>query len=78
MGTLTTDAVVATVGNARVFKNGRQMAAWIGLVPRQFTTGGHARQIWAILAHDVDYDPCAGHTQPVQSQESQESQEQVA
>ncbi|MDN5939948.1 MAG: IS110 family transposase [Salinisphaera sp.] len=124
VGALTADAAVATIGSAREFKNGRHMAAWLGLVPRQHTTGGHiklgritrhgdtylrtllvqgarssllqaqrvkdeqatpeqqwiqslacrmpfgkvivaiankhARQIWAVLAHDVDYDPYAG------------------
>lgn len=133
VGTITADAAVATVGNARVFKNGRQMAAWLGLVPKQFTTGGHvklgrttrdgndylrmllvqgarsahkcamtvdpdkatpeqrwiqglnqrmvygkvlvaiankhARQIWAMLAHEVDYDPCARVNHPLQSRE---------
>jgi transposase len=36
-------AIVATVGNAREFKNGRQFAAWIGLVPGQYSTGRKAR-----------------------------------
>jgi len=40
VGSITSSAVVATVTNARDFKNGRQMAAWLGLVPRQFSTGG--------------------------------------
>jgi len=39
----TADAAVATVGNAREFKQGRQMAAWLGLVPTQHSSGGHAR-----------------------------------
>ena len=30
----------ATIGSAAQFKSGRQLAAWIGLVPRQFSTGG--------------------------------------
>src|SRR5258706_2300551 len=30
-------------GNAREFKNGRQFAAWIGLTPSQYSTGGEAR-----------------------------------
>ena len=34
-------AVVAAVGDARLFGKGRDMAAWLGLVPRQFTTGGN-------------------------------------
>jgi len=32
--------MVATVGNARNFKNGRELAAWLGLVPRQHSSGG--------------------------------------
>jgi transposase len=118
---------VATVGNAHEFKQGRQMAAWLGLVPTQHSSGGHARlgeiscrgdaylrtlliqgarsslqrakavatekatpeqlwirtfdrrmlfgkvivaiankrQIWAMLAHEVDYDPCASLNHPM-------------
>lgn len=33
-------ALVATVSNPQDFRNGRQMAAWVGVVPRQFSTGG--------------------------------------
>ena len=40
IGEITASAVVATVGNAADFKNGRQFAAWLGLVPRQYSTGG--------------------------------------
>jgi transposase len=40
VGPITASAVVASVGDARLFKNGRQFAAWLGLVPRQFSTGG--------------------------------------
>ncbi len=43
IGAITALAIVATVGNAREFKNGRQFAAWIGLVPGQYSTGGKAR-----------------------------------
>jgi transposase len=43
VGPTTASAIVATVGNAREFKNGRQFAAWLGLVPRQHTTGGKPR-----------------------------------
>lgn len=34
IGPITASAIVATVGNATEFKNGRQLAAWIGLVPK--------------------------------------------
>jgi transposase len=43
IGPTTALAIVATVGNAREFKNGRQFAAWIGLVPAQYSTGGKPR-----------------------------------
>jgi transposase len=132
IGALTADAAVATVGNAREFKQGRQMAAWLGLVPTQHSSGGrvrlgeiscrgdaylrtlliqgarsslqrakavtlakatpeqrwirsldgrlpfgkviaaiankHARQIWAMLARDVDYAPHACLNHPIHRQ----------
>lgn len=40
VGYLTATALVAAVGNGADFKNGRHMAAWLGLVPRQVSTGG--------------------------------------
>jgi transposase len=40
VGPLTASAIVATVGNARDYCNGRQFAAWLGLVPRQYSSGG--------------------------------------
>ena len=43
VGQLTSTALVAAVGDANVFKNGRYMAAWLGLVPRQYSTGGKSR-----------------------------------
>jgi transposase len=43
IGPLTASAIVATVGNGHDFKNGRQFAAWLGLVPRQYSTGGKTR-----------------------------------
>lgn len=43
VGEITASAIVATVGNARVFKNGRQFAAWPGLTPREYSTGGKPR-----------------------------------
>jgi len=43
VGPITASALVASVGDARNFKNGRQLAAWLGLVPKQHSTGGKAR-----------------------------------
>lgn len=40
IGPLTATALVASIGDARSFKNGRQLAAWLGLVPRQHSSGG--------------------------------------
>jgi len=40
IGPMTASAMVATIGNASEFKNGRQLAAWMGLVPRQHSSGG--------------------------------------
>ena len=43
VGPLTAVAIVATVGRARDFASGRQFAAWLGLVPRQHSSGGRNR-----------------------------------
>lgn len=43
IGPLTASALAASVGDARNFKNGRQLAAWLGLVPKQHSTGGKAK-----------------------------------
>jgi transposase len=43
VGPITALGMVATLGNARDFKNGRQLAAWLGLTPRQHSSGGKMR-----------------------------------
>ena len=43
VGKLTATAVVATVGDARAFRSGREFAAFLGLVPRQSGTGGRVK-----------------------------------
>ena len=43
IGPITATALVAAVGDVGVFKNGRQFAAWLGLVPKQHSTGGQTR-----------------------------------
>ena len=40
VGTLTASRCMSDISNASDFKNGRHLAAWVGLVPRQFSTGG--------------------------------------
>src|SRR5215831_4277240 len=53
IGPLTATALVAAVSNASAFKNGRQFAAWIGLVPRQHSTGGKPRLLGMSKRGDV-------------------------
>jgi transposase len=43
IGTLTATVLVATVSEPQNFSGGREFAAWVGLVPRQHSTGGKAR-----------------------------------
>lgn len=43
IGPLVATAIVATVPDAGVFRSGREFAAWLGLVPRQRSTGGKQR-----------------------------------
>ena len=53
IGPLTATALVAAVSNATAFKNGRQFAAWVGLVPRQHSTGGKPRLLGISKRGDV-------------------------
>lgn len=53
IGPLTASALVASIGDARAFKNGRQLAAWIGLVPRQDSTGGKTKLLGISKRGDV-------------------------
>ena len=43
VGPVTAHALVATVGDAHEFRNGRQLAAWLGLTPAQHSSGGRSR-----------------------------------
>ncbi len=43
IGPITATALVAAVGDKSCFRNGRQFAAWLGLVPKQHSSGGKAR-----------------------------------
>jgi transposase len=43
IGYLSATALFAAVGDATQYQNGRQLAAWIGLVPRQSSSGGKPR-----------------------------------
>jgi transposase len=43
IGPITASAAVASIGDVRVFKKGRELSAWMGLVPRQSSSGGKER-----------------------------------
>jgi transposase len=43
IGALTATAVIALIGNISVFKNGRELAAYLGLVPKQASSGGKSK-----------------------------------
>jgi transposase len=54
VGSITASAAVATAGDVSVFKNGRQFAAWLGLVPKQNSSGGKT-QLGAITKRGDRY-----------------------
>jgi transposase len=43
IGPVSATALIAAIGDVTQFKNGRQLAAWLGLVPREHSTGGTPR-----------------------------------
>jgi transposase len=42
-GPLVATAIVAAIGNGAAFRKGREFAAWMGLVPKRYSTGGKAK-----------------------------------
>jgi transposase len=52
-GPLTASALVASLGDDKSFKNGRQVAAWLGLVPRQDSSGGKTKLLGISKHGDV-------------------------
>ena len=53
MGPIAGSAIVVTVDDAGEFKNGRQLAAYVGLVPRQYSSGGKATVLGISKRGDV-------------------------
>jgi len=53
VGPMSATALAAAVGDASVFKNGREMSAWLGLVPRQHSTGGKPKLMGISKRGDV-------------------------
>jgi transposase len=53
VGPLVASALLASIADARSFKNGRQVAAWLGLVPKQDSSGGKPRLLGMSKRGDV-------------------------
>jgi len=53
IGPLAATALVASIADAKSFDNGRQVAAWIGLVPRQSSSGGKSKLLGISKRGDV-------------------------
>ncbi len=50
---MTATALISSIGNAATFENGRQPSAWLGLVPRQHSTGGKQKFLGISKRGDV-------------------------
>ena len=64
IGPITASALVVSIGDAKSFDNGRQLAAWLGLVPRQNSSGGKQtparhQQARRCLPEDIADPRCA-------------------
>lgn len=53
IGLVTATALIAAIGNAANFENGRQLSAWLGLVPKQHSTGGKERLLGISKRGDI-------------------------
>ena len=53
IGPVSATALIAAIGDVTQFKNGRQLAAWLGLVPREHSTGGKPRLLGMSKRGDV-------------------------
>jgi transposase len=56
LGPLVSTATVAAIGNGAAFRRGRDFAAWVGVVPRQYSTGGK-QKLKDLLTLWKDADP---------------------
>lgn len=45
VGPITASAIVSSIGDAKQFKSGREFSAWLGMVPRQHSSGGKERLV---------------------------------
>jgi transposase len=61
IGPVTATALIAAIGDVTQFKNGRQLAAWLGLVPRAHATGGTPRLLGSRTRGDRSRRPRRVH-----------------
>jgi len=54
VGPVTATALVAAIGNGAAFRKGRDLAAWVGMVPREYSTGGK-QKLLGISKHGNSY-----------------------
>jgi len=54
IGPVTATALVAAIGNGSAFRKGRDLAAWVGMVPREYSTGGK-QKLLGISKHGNSY-----------------------
>jgi hypothetical protein len=53
IGPLTATALIAAIGNGAAFRKGREFAAWVGLVPREHSTGGKQKLLGIKQAREL-------------------------
>ena len=53
IGLITATALIVSIGNASCFENGRQLSAWLGLVPRQASSGGKEKLLGISKRRDI-------------------------
>jgi transposase len=58
VGVMIASALIAAIGKAETFEHGRDLAAWLGLVPRQSTTGGKPRLMGTASAATRIFESC--------------------
>ena len=63
IGPVTATAVIAAISNGNTFKNGRQFAAWLGLVPRQNSSGEKQRLSGITKRGDCYLRTCQGQVE---------------
>jgi transposase len=54
IGPITATALIAAIGNGAAFRKGREFAAWMGVVPREYSTGGK-QKLLGISKHGNSY-----------------------